>query len=204
MLDRVSRASVHGQDQRDETRSLLLPARRDPTAFTAFYRAYASRLLVYFARRVVDAEVAADLTGETFAIAYERRAQFRGSNAEQEQGWLFAIARRQLQQYWRKGDVEQRALERLGLQPPETGQSDIEYLERAGAVQEQRQKIASALGRLPTEQRYAVQARIVDERSYADIAKELTVNEQAVRARVSRGLKTLHRHLGHLTREEFT
>jgi RNA polymerase sigma factor (sigma-70 family) len=184
------------------TASLLALAGENPTAFAAFYQAYASRVLVYFARRVFDPEVAADLTGETFALAYERRRQFRGSNGHQEQGWLFTIARHQLSQYWRKGQVERRALERLGLESPPAPRDDLELLEGVAAMENQRARVAAALGRLPIDQRRAVEARIVYERPYAQIAQEYGVHEQVIRARVSRGLKTLQRHLKYLVREE--
>ena len=71
---------------------LLARAKDDPDAFAAFYDAYAERVLVYFARRVLDVDVAFDLLSETFAKALEHRAQFRGASPEQEQGWLFSIA----------------------------------------------------------------------------------------------------------------
>ncbi len=50
-------------------------------------------MLVFFTRRVLDAELAMDLTAETFATALTRREQFAGRSAEEEQAWLFAIAR---------------------------------------------------------------------------------------------------------------
>lgn len=193
------------QEPRVEDRaapSLLAAARDDPRAFGDFYRAYASRLLLYFSRRVFDPEVAADLTGETFAVAYERRKQFRGTSDQQEQGWLFAIARRLLSSYWRQGEVERRALERLGLEPPVVTHTDLELLEGVAAIEMQRQKVVTALRRLPTDQQQAVEARIVKGRAYAEIAAGVGASEQVIRARVSRGLKTLHRHLGHLIPEE--
>ena len=75
----------------------------DPDAFADFYTLYVARVSVYFVRRIFDPEVAVDLTAETFALALERRRQFRGRSAEEEQGWLFAIARSLLHGYWRKG-----------------------------------------------------------------------------------------------------
>src|SRR3954462_6800503 len=89
---------------------LLVQSREDPDAFAAFYDAYAERVLVYFARRVLDVDTAFDLLSETFATALERRRQFRGSSAAQEQGWLFSIARSELAHYWRDGRVERSAL----------------------------------------------------------------------------------------------
>jgi RNA polymerase sigma-70 factor (ECF subfamily) len=44
--------------------------------------------------------------------------------------------------------------------------------------------------------RAAVEARIVDEREYEEIARELQVSEAVVRKRVSRGLEALRRQVG--------
>ena len=85
--------------------SLLLRAQEDPRAYAAFYDAYSDRVLAFLARRVFDPEVAVDLMSETFAKVLERRMQFRGSTAAEEQGWLFAIARTELSHYWRSGRV---------------------------------------------------------------------------------------------------
>jgi DNA-directed RNA polymerase specialized sigma24 family protein len=48
---------------------------------------------------------------------------------------------------------------------------------------------------LPADQRVAVEARIVDDRSYADIASEMRCSESVVRKRVSRGLATLREQI---------
>ena len=56
---------------------LIVASRNDPRAFRELYDRWAERLLAYFYRRVFDAEVAADLLAETFAVAYERRTRFR-------------------------------------------------------------------------------------------------------------------------------
>ena len=52
------------------------------------------------------------------------------------------------------------------------------------------------VGDLPPEQRSAVKARIViDERDYADIAKDMRCSEAVVRKRVSRALGALRDQL---------
>jgi DNA-directed RNA polymerase specialized sigma24 family protein len=48
---------------------------------------------------------------------------------------------------------------------------------------------------LPSDQRHAVKARIVDERGYGEIAGELGCSELVVRKRVSRGLAWLRRQV---------
>jgi RNA polymerase sigma factor (sigma-70 family) len=157
---------------------------------------YVDRVVVYFARRTLDGEVALDLTGETFVIALEHRAQFRGNTTHEEQGWLFAIAHSELVAFWKSGKVERSALRRLGCEPPESSIEDLEWVERLADLPSLRTTVREALGGLPRDQAYAVTARVVDERAYADLAGELDVSEQVVRARVSRGLRAMAETLG--------
>ncbi len=168
----------------------------DATAFHEFYRAYVDRVVVFFARRTLDAETALDLTGETFALALERRAQFRGATAQEEQGWLFAIARNLLLAFWKRGQVERAAMARLGCEAPEGTTADIEWVERVADLPSLRATVRSALHELPRDQAYAVTARVVDARPYSDLALELDVSQQVVRARVSRGLRAMAQSLG--------
>ena len=88
--------------------ALLVAAADDPEAFAAFYRLHVRGVIAYFRRRVRDAELAADLTAETFAAALDCRRRYapeRGPAA----AWLYGIARRQLVNLQRRGHVERRA-----------------------------------------------------------------------------------------------
>jgi DNA-directed RNA polymerase specialized sigma24 family protein len=55
--------------------------------------------------------------------------------------------------------------------------------------------VTELLERLPPEQRDAVRARVLEERSYPDIAGELETSELVIRKRVSRGLSNLRAEL---------
>ena len=57
-------------DERSDD-DLLAATRAEPEAFAVFYRRHVDSLLAYFARRTRDAELAADLTAETFAAALD-------------------------------------------------------------------------------------------------------------------------------------
>ncbi len=163
----------------------------EPDAFAAFYDAYWERVLVYFTRRVLDADVAFDLLSETFATALERRRQFRGISAEEEQGWLFSIARSELWHFWRDGSVERSALARRGLPLLGRSEPESERIEEVAGQWEVAAPLADAMASLPEEQRRAVELRVIDEFGYADVAVQLGVSEQTARARVSRGLRAL-------------
>src|ERR1700722_10054398 len=93
--------------------------------FVALYEREARPVLVFFARRTLDGEVALDLTAETFAQAWRGWSRVRTESAEEVRGWLFTIARRQLSHYWRHGRVERRALEKLGLSVPALAEDEV-------------------------------------------------------------------------------
>ena len=183
-----------------QTRAPLPPLRRavdDAAAFDELYDELAERVLVFFTRRVFDGQVALDLTGETFATAFQRRRSFRGTTQEEQDGWVFAIARSQLSHYWRRGRVEREALGKLGVEVPLVGDEELERIDELAATADVRARVAAELERLPSDQRDAVRAHVVDERPYAELSHEWGISEQTIRARVSRGLRSLGATLDH-------
>jgi RNA polymerase sigma-70 factor (ECF subfamily) len=170
----------------DET--LLGLARREPGAFGVFYRRHEDRMLSYFLARVGDPEVAADLTAETFAAALVSAHRFR-PRREPAVAWLFGIARNILAMSRRQGGVEARARRRLGMAPLVLTD---ELIERISELDDQALELVSDL---PAEQQEAVRARVIDERDYAEIAKDMRCSEAVVRKRVSRALGTLRSQL---------
>jgi RNA polymerase sigma-70 factor (ECF subfamily) len=164
---------------------LLAVVDGEPEAFAVFYGRHVRPLLAYLLRRTGDAELAADLCAETFAAALEGLHRFDARRGPAV-AWLYGIARRLLGHAVRRGVVEDRARRRLGMAPLELTDAAIEQIEaEAGEV------ATAALDALPADQREAVQARIVDERDYGDIARSTRTSEAVVRKRVSRGLAGL-------------
>jgi RNA polymerase sigma factor (sigma-70 family) len=169
----------------------LRRSRREPEAFAGFYVEHVESLLAYVMRRVWDVDVALDLTAESFAQAYLGRRRFRGSTEAEAAGWLYGIARRQLALYFRRSAVEKRALQRLGLQAPRFDEEEEARLRDLAEPDGLRAVVRLELERLSMPQREALQLRVVDELPYTDVADSLGISQQAARARVARGLKTL-------------
>ena len=163
----------------------------DKAAVGELYGELSRRLLVYFARRTCDGEVALDLTAETFARVMAGRGKFRGVTHHEALGWVWGIARHVLGDYFESGRVEQRALRRLGLQPPAATDEEIARIEELAELGELRTAVAAALEDLAADQREALRLRVVDELEYGTIARRLGISEPTARARVSRGLKRL-------------
>jgi RNA polymerase sigma-70 factor (ECF subfamily) len=169
------------------------PPRFDITSdsLDALYRSHAAGMAVYIARKTMDAGVAADLTAETFAQAFTNRHQFRGGTREEAIGWLYGIARHPISHYIRRDRAEARAVERLGIQRPQLSDSELERLEDLAGISDLRRRVASHLSDLSHEQQEALRLRVLEEQTYEEMAEHLGINEQAVRARVSRGMRTL-------------
>lgn len=159
--------------------------------FAAMYAREGEVVLVFLARRTLDAAIAADLAAETFAQAFRSWSRLRGRSEEEVRAWLFTVARRQVSRYLRRGRVERRAVQRLGIRLPSLHEDDVSAIEARAGLAQLRAALGAELARLSLEQREALQLRVVEERSYAEVALVLGVSEPTARARVSRGLRAL-------------
>ena len=163
--------------------ALLASVAGDPEAFGAFYRRHVQAVVAYARRRTHSAELALDLTAEVFAAALEGASRYRSNDAGAAP-WLYGIARHKLADSSRRGRIEDSARRRLGMQPIEPTDTGLEQVEQLAFS-------AELLSELPDDQRDAVQARVIEEQGYQEIAARLECSPQVVRKRVSRGLAAL-------------
>jgi RNA polymerase sigma-70 factor (ECF subfamily) len=162
-------------------------ARGDDVAFSVLYRAYLPLVLRWALRATGDREVAADLTAEVFAAALLASRRYR-PEAGPVAAWLFGIAHNKLRESRRRRRVEDSARRRLGLEPVALTDADLERVDELVGMDE---RLQALIADLPSEQRDALIGRVIDERSYGEIAAELQCSESVVRQRVSRGLRAL-------------
>src|ERR1700759_2523197 len=152
-------------DERTDA-ELLEATAPEPAAFGAFYRRYERSVLGFFMRCTRSAELAADLTAETFANALESRAGFRPGLGE-PRAWLFGIARHVLSRSLERGRVEDRARRRLNLPPLAL---DEEAMARIEAVASLNGTATALMAQLPSDMRDAIAGRVLDEQDYGDLA----------------------------------
>jgi RNA polymerase sigma-70 factor (ECF subfamily) len=171
---------------------LLASAGRSRRAFGAFYDRYERAVAGYFMRRTRDPELTADLTAEVFAAVFTAADRYQ-STGPTAAPWLFTIAQNTLASSVRKGRVEEAARRALGVR------DSVELRDDSRARLEQEVAgdawVAELLARLPDEQREAVRARVLDDRSYDEIAASLETSSLVIRKRVSRGLASLRREV---------
>jgi RNA polymerase sigma-70 factor (ECF subfamily) len=173
---------------------LLRLTTTDAAAFEAFYVRHRLAVFRFAHWRTQSAEAAADLTSEIFATALEAAPRFR-AGALPARAWLFGIANHKVADHRRSGAIADAARQRLGMQRLVFDDLALERAEELADIESLRRSLDSLVADLPDAERAAVLARVVDEHDYADIAVALDTTEQAVRQRVSRGLRRLESHL---------
>jgi RNA polymerase sigma factor (sigma-70 family) len=167
---------------------------RDPDAFAVLYRRHVDSLLAFFLRRTGRAELAADLTAETFACALEGAARFDPGHGPAA-AWLYGIARHQLARALERGRVEDAARRRLLMERIVLDDDALERIEALASLPLAPEALSAALAELPGAQREAVQGRVVDEADYAALAARTGCSPLVARQHVSRGLAGLRRRL---------
>ena len=157
-------------------------------AFGALYERRYELVLAFLLKRTRDPEVAMDLTAETFAAALLTLATRPPSIEGTAAPWLLTIARNTLIDSYRRGRVESGARRRLALEPIEIDDGDIEDVLCVAAETDLLLRLADEL---PPDQFDALRARVLDERGYKEIARQLQCSPAVVRKRVSRAIATL-------------
>lgn len=165
----------------------------DADGVLALYDRHARELLAFFTRRTRDPHLSLDLLSETFLAVFEHRDRCRAGSDGEAAAWVYGIAANKLAAHYRRGMIERRATDRLVATLRAPTHQEVSAIERLAETEAEPGALTAALAGLSGDQRAAVRARVLDERSYEAVSRELGVSEQAARARVSRGLRALRR-----------
>jgi RNA polymerase sigma factor (sigma-70 family) len=176
-------------DTRSDNELVAAFAAGDERAFETFYRRHLGAVVGFLLRRTHQRELAFDLTAETFAAVVVASDRF-DSEIGNAGAWLFGIAANKLRESLRRGRVEEEARRRLAHELVVFDDGDLDEVERLAATSSESQ-LEALLGAISQMEREAIQARVLDERPYEDIARSLSCSEAVVRQRVHRGLRRL-------------
>lgn len=160
----------------------------DAEAFGLFFRQRRGEVLGWLRVRAGNAELAADLMCETFAKALVVVHDPERELPDVPVAWLLAIARNELIDSLRRGRVADQVRRRLAMEPLVLSDRDIAEVERSSGDAELIAQLAEVLPRTQLE---ALTARVIEEREYGEIARQLQTSESVVRKRVSRALAQL-------------
>jgi RNA polymerase sigma factor (sigma-70 family) len=190
----IERSEPSGEATHRVTRTdaeLLQAARQDPQAFREFYDRYAVWMRAWLVRQTGSESAALDLTAETFAQAWHSSKRFKDLADGSGAPWLFGIARNLVRQYHKHNRIETAARERLGLADAFADCEDYERVDDRVAASALGPALRIAVSALPSEQRRALELRVVDQLDYDEVAGRLGCSQNAARLRVSRALRAL-------------
>jgi len=174
--------------QTTDESALVRRAQTDAQAFGLLYDRYVQRVYRYCYYRTNSPPEAEDLTAQIFLAALEGLPGYRQNG--HFAGWLFSIARKKVADFHRRRP--HLPLEEAALPPIHADESadltmDVEASQR-------REGLRCLIQALREEERELIHLRYVAELSFAEIAKALRKNEEAVK-------KTLYRLIARLKSE---
>ena len=178
-----------------EGQQVVAARRREPAAFEALVRRHQTTLYNFCLRMLGQPDDAADVAQETFVQLYSHLGRL--DEQEPLAPWLFRVARnRCIDLIRRRRTVPLQLPDESGeggltLEPADDDPLPDEMAERADL----QRLLSAAIAELPPAYAEIVALRYAGDRSFAEIALILDVDEGAARVRFHRAKGLLRRHL---------
>lgn len=169
------------RDAHDE-RLLIAAAQKDPARFTELYEENFERVYAFVARRLRNRDDAEDVTSEVFrdALANIGKFEWRGAPFA---AWLYRIASNAIADRWQRSAKEQGTT--LADDPPDdSARTNPEEVEN-------RARLFRLVTTLPADQRRVIEMRFAEGKSIAEIAREISRTDGAVKQLQFRAIQNL-------------
>jgi len=164
--------------------------------FEKIYRHFFSKIHRYISLRILNKDIAEDLTSEVFIRVY-RNLNKVNLNAITIKIWIYKIARNLIIDYFRSSQnkINMKSLDEYLERGKELESLDSALVDRRKTVLEDRQfkneKLIDALNSLPETQREIIFLRYVEDMDFKSISLLLNKREIALRALKFRALENL-------------
>ncbi len=155
----------------------------DPAEFAEVYNRHAALIHRYLLRRL-GAEVAEDLTADTFTAAFRSRSRFDATQAASARPWLYGIASNLAARHRRHEVRGLRALARTGIDP--VAHSWVEEADQRISARASNRPLAQALAELSAGDRDVLLLVAWADLTYAEVAQALRLPVGTVRSRLNR------------------
>ena len=188
-------------EARQQVRELVLRARSgEVEAFEMLYHMHQAGIFTFIRSQVRQAELAADLTQDTFVRAWESLPKLRDENAFR--GWLHRIASNLIRDEVKSGRARLEVVESAwsdenGSVRPEQPTLERDGPEQIALAREASREVWAALGALPTEQQAAVVMHHLEGMSVEEIAAAMKVRPGTIMSRLARAREALRQSLRH-------
>jgi RNA polymerase sigma factor (sigma-70 family) len=183
-------------DDRLDDAEILARSARDPEQFAAIYDRYFGEVYRYVAGRL-GRDVADDLAGETFLVAFRKRDRFDPAKGS-VRPWLYGIATNLVGQHRREETRRYRALARAGGLALDSAERYEDRVADEVTAERLGKRLAIALARLRNRDRDVLLLVAISELSHREIALALDIPYGTVGSRLSRARRELRKALGEI------
>ncbi len=180
------------QQQKD----ILERFQTDPNAFEEIYNFYFESILKYLAQRTMSADIAYDLTSDTFLKAYNSFHKFRW-NGVSIRSWVYRIASNVLKDHYRQSKPNHVCLDDVEGHPALVADTkgELEALDQALFGDERLKEVHAGLQNLNSKYQQVVSLYFFSGLSQAEIGTVLGKNESSVKAMIFRAVEQLRLHV---------
>lgn len=155
------------------------------------FKIYQARVLSHFSKKGVPRDEAEDLTQDVFSRVFKSMDTFHGESEAELNAWLFQIVRNRFANYIRDRKTQKRG----GVEEPIEDSGEIPDPEErpldALVRRQRRERLRRALPSLPEQMRKCCILRYVDGLKYKEIADELGISIETVKAHLFQGRRRL-------------
>jgi RNA polymerase sigma-70 factor (ECF subfamily) len=176
--------------QRTEDNDLVLKAKTQAEALGRLYEMYYERIFRFCVYRLLNKEIAEDVTSAVFLQVARGIRNFAGRSEQDFRNWLYAIAANQANAYIRKSSRRKKLLADAAgsIKPAAAGNADT-------SSEPDWPRLYTAILRLKPKHQTIVTLRFFENFSYQQIAQILNVKEANVRVTLHRILNKLRNQL---------
>lgn len=176
--------------------SVVRDAGRDPRSFESFYRGTVDDVIGFFARRVIDPHVVADLTADVYVAVLSSAHTYSAARGS-PRAWLFGIARHVLSGHRRTDLTDRDRLRRVEGRRL-LDEDDVDRMVERIDAQRSSRRLYAALAALPDGERAMFELVALDGLVPAEAAAALGILAATGRVRLHRARRTLRAALSDL------
>lgn len=167
------------------------------------FKRYHRPVVAFFLHKGFSTEESKDLAQDTFLRVYRYRERFRGESSQVT--WLFQIAANLYKNKLRslaaqKRDAEEVPLDSTDARDPESDDDALELM----LTGERSRLLREALEELPPQMKKAVMLRVTSDMKYREIAEEMEVSIETVKAHLYQARQHLRDRLSDYFTDDVT
>ncbi|MGI5224277.1 RNA polymerase sigma factor [Actinoallomurus sp. CA-142502] len=188
----MSAAEVASRPEQRSDAEVIADSQDEPEAFAALFDRYWATLHRYVVRRL-GPDVAEDLVGDAFLVAFERRDRFDTGRAD-ARPWLFGILTKLISRHRRSEAARYRMMERSSHET--TAEEPADQVASTVSALAVRPALARALAGLRAGDRDVLLLAGWADLSYEEISVALNIPVGTVRSRLHRARRKMRAALG--------